>query len=163
MIYKTQREAIKTCRQSLATFNFNNFFLSLGDVTTSYNFRDPKEKARLEFYSDLLEKYQYPVGRIEFDAAVFLECSGRLADIVVFKDDERKIPYIAVECRKDGISGDEFQVDVKEAILKAEALGADFAVCVSGAKRRIVKLTRVNGVISQKIIRDLPVSYGEGE
>lgn len=156
MFYKTQCEAVKINRQD---FSVNDFLLSVGDVTTSYNFRDSKEKARLEFYSDLLDKYQYPVERIEFDVSVPFEGVGGVADIVVFEDDKRKISYIVVDCFKDEIFEADFEIGVKNVIAKAEALGADYAVCATRAQRQIIKLTRINGIIAQKIVSDLPAGY----
>lgn len=163
MAYKTQCEVIKVCRRDISAFSLISHFLLLGDVSSSYNFQDPKEKARLEFYFDLLEKYKYSVGRIEFDVAVPSEYSARLADIVVFKDNERKIPYIVAECCKDRISDSAFDIRVKAAIDKAEALSAEFAVCVTRARRRMIKLNYINGVAYAKTVCDLPVLYGMGE
>lgn len=162
MIYRTQCESVKVGRQDLAAFNFNSYFLMLGDVSTSYNFHDSKEKARLEFYFDLLEKYRYPMERIEFDVALSSERSKGLADIVVFKDNQRKISYITIDCCKDRISDDLFEAAVKGVIVKAEALGADFAVCITRLRRRVVKLTRANGIVYTKTVCDLPILYGVG-
>lgn len=162
VFYKTQCEIVKTSGKDFLGFNFNNYFLILGDILTSYNFHDSKEKARLEFYFDLLEKYRYAIGRIEFDVEMPAGYSGRPADIVVFRDSERKIPYIVADCCKDGISDAAFETGVKSAIGKAEALGADFAVCATRLKRRVVKLTHANGVIYAKTVCDLPVLYGLG-
>lgn len=171
MLYKTQCEAVKVCRQGLATFKFsahggsaeggNNFFLLVKEVAASYDFRDPKEKSRLEFYYNLLEKYQYPIERIEFDVVASLAASDCFADIVVFRDNERKIPFIAADCLRDGVSMADFKIGIKNAVAKASALGADFAVCVSGNKKRVIKLSRDKGLIAQKIIRDLPIGYEE--
>lgn len=163
MAYKTQCEMVKVCRQDLSVFELKDYFLLLGDVRTSYNFQDSKEKARLEFYFDLLEKYKYSVARIEFDAALPLKCLERFADIVVFRDDQRKIPYIAVDCYKDRISDAAFETGVKNTIAKAEALGAEFAVCATRARRRMIKLTNIKGVVYAKTVCDLPVLYGMGE
>ncbi len=157
MIYKTQCEAVGVCSRGLSVFNF---FPSVGEVSAAYDFRDPKEKSRLEFYFDLLEKYNYPIRRIEFDVAVSQISHDYLADIVVFRDNERKIPYIVVDCLKQEISDAEFEIGVKEAIIKAEAFGADYAVCASGNKKRMIKLFSDNGIMRQETAGDLPIGYG---
>lgn len=159
MFYKRQNERIKTCYADFSVLNPDNFFLLLGEAIGSYDFRDPKEKLRLEVYYNLLEKYQYPIERIEFDMNTSSLFSESFSDIVVFKDDERKIPLIAIDCLRDKISKQEFALGVQNAIIKAKAIGAEFAVCVSGNKKRVIKLLRVSGAISQKIIRDLPIAY----
>lgn len=162
MIYKTQCETIKVCRQNSAIFDFGVFFPLLGEPVAAYNFHNPKQKARLEFYFDLLEKYRYSIGRIEFDVAMPSGYSGHSADIVVFRDGEKKNPYIVIDCHRDGISDEAFETGVTAAIGKSEALGADFAVCATRLKRRVIKLTHASGVIYAKTVCDLPVLYGIG-
>jgi len=58
-----------------------------------YNFSDPEEKVRAEYYFDLIEKYNYPTGRIELEIEMPDRTPERYADIVVYKDDEKKIPF----------------------------------------------------------------------
>lgn len=162
MIYRTQCETIRVCRQDAAFLSIKVIFPLLGEVSSSYNFHDPKQKTRLEFYFDLLEKYRYPLQRIEFDVAAPDNDPIYLADIVVFKDTEGKNPYIVVECCKEEISDKNFQIGIKAAIAKAEMFGAEFAVCVTSAKQRVVKLTYENGAVYSRTVCDLPVLYGVG-
>src|SRR3989338_8450281 len=81
-----------------------------------YNFNDPEEKVRAEYYYDLLEKYRYPVKRIELETEMPDRTPERYADIVIYEDDGKKKPYIVVECKKDGISDAEFEQATKQAI-----------------------------------------------
>lgn len=161
MLYKTQCEAVRVCRQDFPAVNFNNYFLSLGEIISSYNFHSSKQKTRLKFYFDLLEKYRYPVSRVEFDVAAPSAGENCLADIVVFRDSEGKVPFIAVHCDEDKISASGFQAGVKIAIEKAEAIGAEFAVCITHTRRRIVKLTYLSGNTYAKTVCDLPIWRGE--
>ena len=128
-------------------------------VGKSYNFSDPKEKTRMMFYFDLIEKYKYPVNRIEFEVGMSGdEMIDKYADIVVFTNDKQRKPYIIVKCEKDNISDLEFEQAVKQAITNAWNLGALFAVCVAGDKYRVVEIDDEN---NKTEINDIPICYGE--
>jgi len=128
-------------------------------VGKSYNFSDPEEKTRMMFYFDLIEKYKYPVDRIEFEVGMSGdEAIDKYADIVVFTNDKQRKPYIVAECKKDGISDLEFEQAVKRVITNAWNLGALFAVCVSGNKCRVVEIDNLNNKIE---IDNIPICYGE--
>ena len=64
----------------------------------TYNFQDPEEKVRAEYYVELIEKYQYEPKRINLEIVVPRRTPNDLADIVVYEDDEQLIPYLVVEC-----------------------------------------------------------------
>jgi len=129
-----------------------------------YNFSDPEEKVRAEYYFDLIEKYNYSVKRIELEVEMPDRTPERYADIVIYKDDEQKIPYIVVECKKDGITDAEFEQATKQAIANARVLKAPFAICVAGNTRRAMETEKWNDKTPEKaIITDIPISYGKIE
>lgn len=75
---------------------------------------DPAQSLRLQFYIDLINKYKYPIARIEFSGG----------KIVVFEDNN---------CKKSLIYIDFFtkpQLQFKGIIKEAKAIKAKFAVCV---------------------------------
>lgn len=82
-------------------------------VGKNYNFSSPEEKVRMMYYFDLIEKYNYPADKIEFEIGMPDRTPDRYADIVVFTNDKKRKPYIVVECKKDGISDAEFEQAVK--------------------------------------------------
>ena len=120
-----------------------------------YDFSAPKERVRARFYFDLIEKYQYPPERIEFAVVVPDQIPERYADIVVYKDSSRQIPYMVIECRSAGIKAAEFKKAVVQAVIKAKILEAKLAVCVAGQKQKIIKIEKQ----AEKIIKNLPVFY----
>ena len=69
-------------------------------VKKSYNIADPEEQVRVSFYYELIKKYQYPKERIDLEVIVPRREPTDKADIVVYEDDEKKKPYIVVECKK---------------------------------------------------------------
>jgi type I restriction enzyme M protein len=123
----------------------------------SYNFSDPKEKTRMMFYYDLIEKYKYPVDRIEFEISVPGGALNNFADIVIFTDDEERTPYIAIECRSADTSKTEFEQAELQAITNAKLLKADFAVCIAGEKCNVIEIDD-SGFETK--ISDIPVCYG---
>jgi len=61
-----------------------------------YNVSNPEEKVRSKYYYDLIEKYNYPAKRIDFEIEMPSRTPQFYADIVIYKDDDKKIPYIVV-------------------------------------------------------------------
>ena len=74
-----------------------------------YRFTDPEEKVRARFYVELIEHFQYSQNRIDLEVTVPRRTPSDRADIVVFQDDEKKNPFIVVECKKDETSEAEFE------------------------------------------------------
>ena len=149
--------------------NKGHFILDMGKIKYSasgkkYNFNDPEEKIRAEYYFDLIEKYHYPVKRIELETEMPDRTPERYADIVIYEDDGKKKPYIVVECKKDGISDAEFEQATKQAIANARVLHAPLAICVAGNTRRAMETAEWNDKEPEKAtITDIPISYGKIE
>lgn len=130
----------------------------------NYNSSNPEEKVRSRYYYDLIEKYNYPVKRIDFEIEMPSRTPQYYADIVIYKDDDKKIPYIVVECKKDGITDAEFEQATKQAIANARVLKAPFAICVAGNTRRAMETEKWNDKTPEKAtITDIPISYGKIE
>ncbi|MCK5466138.1 N-6 DNA methylase [Candidatus Parcubacteria bacterium] len=129
-----------------------------------YNASNPEEKVRSKYYYDLVEKYNYPAKRIDFEIEMPSRTPQYYADIVIYKDDDKKIPYIVVECKKDGITDAEFEQATKQAIANARVLKAPFAICVAGNTRRAMETEKWNDKTPEKAtITDIPISYGKIE
>lgn len=127
----------------------------------TFDFKNPKEKVRLEYYFDLIEKYKYPMNAIEFDVAISDDGQKQCVDIVVYTDANKKTAYIVVECKKDGTSDVEFERAVQQVFVKARILQARFAVCVAGRVRRVIEIKKRNKELpEQTIIADIPLAYG---
>lgn len=59
------------------------------------NLNDSEEKVRAEYYFDLIEKYGYPAKRLGVEIVIPRRTPNDKADIIVYKDDEHKNPYIS--------------------------------------------------------------------
>ena len=84
-------------------------------VNHAERWSDSEEKVRAEFYAELIYKYGYAPQRIGVEVTVPDRSPNDYADLLVFHDDDRKRPYAALECKKDGISDAEFNQAVEQA------------------------------------------------
>jgi len=127
-----------------------------------YNFRDPEEKVRASFYVELIEKYKYPPNRLGLEEPVPRRKPEDKADIVVYEDEERKKPYIVVECKRDGISKAEINQAVEQAFGNANSLRAKYAILVAGNVRIAFDVAGFKPSEREKnIIADIPIRYGK--
>ncbi len=128
------------------------------------NLNDPEEKVRAEYYFDLIEKYGYLPSHLGVEITVPRRTPNDRADIIVYKDDEHKHPYIVIECKKDGITDSEFIQAVEQAFGNANSIRAPFAGTVAGNTKRFfdvagyAPIERIDNVIA-----DIPISYGKVE
>ncbi len=89
-------------------------------------FTDPEEQVRARFYVELIEHFQYSPNRIDLEVQVPRRTPSDRADIVVFQDEEKKDPFIVVECKKDGISEAEFDQAIEQAFGNCNSLGITY-------------------------------------
>ena len=127
-----------------------------------YRFTDPEEKVRARFYVELIEHFQYLQNRIDLEVRVPRRTPSDLADIVVFQDDEKKNPFIVVECKKEETSEAEFNQAIEQAFGNCNSLSGHYAVVVAGNTRRSFDVKNHKpGERSENIIADPPVGYGK--
>ncbi len=127
-----------------------------------YRFTDPEEQVRARFYVELIEHFQYSENRINLEVTVPRRTPSDLADIVVFQDDDKKDPFIVVECKKDEVSEAEFDQAIEQAFGNCNSLGAYYTVVVAGNTRRSFDVKNYKpGERTENIIADPPVGYGK--
>ena len=127
-----------------------------------YRFTDPEEQVRARFYVELIEHFQYSENRIDLEVRVPRRTPSDLADIVVFQDDEKKNPFIVIECKKDAISEAEFKQAIEQVFGNCHSLSGHYAVVVAGNTRRSFDVkTHKPGERTQNIIADPPIGYGK--
>lgn len=136
-------------------------------VNHSERIADPEEQVRAEFWAELIYRYGYEPQRLGLEIVVPDRTPHDRADIVVFRDNERKRPYGVVECKKDGITDAEFNQAVEQACGNGTwaKFRADYVMVVAGATRRAFDFTGKYGVLEREenIIADLPLQYGKPE
>ena len=135
------------------------------DHTERYS--DPEEQVRAEFWAELIYRYQYEPIRIGIEIVVPDRTPSDRADLVVFRDDERKRPYAVVECKRDGITDAEFNQAVEQAYGNGTwaKFRADYVMVVAGSTRRVLDCTDQYGALERdkNIVADLPLKYGKPE
>ncbi|MCD6222037.1 restriction endonuclease subunit M [bacterium] len=130
------------------------------DYSTS--FRNPEEKVRAAYFAELVLDYQYPKERIDFEVIVPRRTPEDRADIVVYEDVELKKPYLVVECKKDGISDDEFKQSIEQVFGNANSLRAKYAIVVAGTTRTAFDVAGFKPSEREKnVISDIPKRYGK--
>jgi type I restriction enzyme M protein len=126
---------------------------------------DPEEKVRAEFYAELIYRYGYPPNRIGVEVTVPDRSPNDYADLLVFRDDERKRPYAAIECKRDGISDAEFTQAVEQAWGNGNAhkFRAAYVGVVAGNTRKFLDCSDKFGALERdtNVVADLPVDYGQ--
>ncbi|MBT6011665.1 MAG: N-6 DNA methylase, partial [Candidatus Marinimicrobia bacterium] len=128
------------------------------DYNTS--FKNPEEKVRAAYLSELILDYLYPAARIDFE--VKTKPDKDRIDILVFKDDECKDPYLIVECKKDGITDLEYQDAIEQAFRYANYKRAPFAIVVAGNTRTAFDAAGFKADERAKnVISDIPKKYGK--
>jgi len=131
-------------------------------IKKSYHITDPEEQVRVSFYYELIKKYQYPKERIDLEVIVPRREPTDKADIVVYEDDERKKPYIVVECKKDGISQAEIKQAIEQAFGNANSLRSKYTILAAGNVRIAFDVANFPSEEREKnIIADIPIRYGK--
>ena len=128
-----------------------------------YNWSDPEEKVRAQVILDLIFNYQYSPKRLDTEVAVPGRTSAHWADVVVFKDDRCRDPYITVETAAPGVAESEQAQKIEQLFGYANALASEFAVYADGASPRKFWQVRGYGGLERdrNAISDVPRNYGD--
>lgn len=100
----------------------------------SYN--NPEEKVQVETYLSLILISGYPVNRLKLFSPVQMGVNTKEADIIVYADDACESTYIIVECKREDITDQEFNVAVDQAYSYAVAEGAKYVWTTSRIKNQ---------------------------
>jgi len=123
--------------------------------TKTRKLSNPEEQVQLHTFLELLYKYHYPAHKIKVCEKVKIGSSSREADILVYKDDEAKDPYIIVECKKAGISSRTFEDAIEQGFSYAAATNAEYVWVTSGDQQACYEVWhhRINERLANQIER----------
>lgn len=125
-------------------------------------FKNPEEKVRASYFTELVLDYDYPIAQIDFEVIVPRRTPEDRADIVVYEDTELKKPYLVVECKKDGITDAEFKQAIEQAFGNSNSLRAKFASVVAGTTKTAFDVAGFKPSERQKnAISDIPKKFGK--
>ena len=133
-------------------------------IDKKYRFTNPEEQVRAGYYVELIERYQYPKSRIDLEVKVPRRRPSDYADLVIFADDDKKSPYIVVECKEDKLAVEEFSQAIEQAFGNCHSLSGHYAAVIAGNTRRFFDVKEYKPLERfENIIADVPVRYGKVE
>ncbi len=130
----------------------------------SERWSDPEEKARAEFWAKLIFHYEYKAEFIGFEVTVPRRTPEDKADLVIYRDAERKAPFAVIECKRDGITDAEFAQAIEQACGNRASLAAIYSGVVAGITTRFLDFDPArfpSGERQKNIVADLPKNYGK--
>jgi type I restriction enzyme M protein len=134
-------------------------------IDRSERWSDPEEQVRAAYYAELIYRYGYKPQRIGVEVTVPDRSPNDFADLVVFRDDERKRPFAVIECKAEGVSDPQFTQAVEQAWGNGNAhkFRASYIGVVAGLTRRFLDCDDSKfGALERdrNQIADLPADYG---
>lgn len=122
--------------KGLIRFDENRDFITYIHQNKKRNYNNPEEKVQAETFLTLALIYGYPVERIRQFVSVQMGSETKEADIVVYNDDECEETYILVECKKEDLTDQQFNIAVDQAYSYAVAEGAKYVWTTSRIKNQ---------------------------
>ena len=127
----------------------------------SERWADPEEKVRAELWAELICKYKYDPEHIGFEVNVPRRTPNDFADLVIYQDDEKKMPYFVIECKRADVSDAAFTQAIEQACGNRASLGAMYCGAVAGSTRRLLRFDKFPpGERDRNHLADIPVRYG---
>ena len=126
--------------KGLIRFDEERNFITYIHQNKRRNYNNPEEKVQAETFLTLILIYGYPVNRIKQFISVQMGSEKKEADIVVYSDDKCEGTYIVVECKKEEITDQQFNVAVDQAFSYAVAEGAKYVWVTSRIKNQYYEI-----------------------
>ncbi len=101
--------------KGLIRFDDSKNFITYIHQNKKRNYNNPEERVQAETFLALILIYGYPVERIKQYVSVQMGSESKEADIIVYSDNECESPYILVECKKEEITDQQFNIAVEQA------------------------------------------------
>ena len=140
----------------------NRVTYHLGRQAT-YQWNDPEEQVRAEIILSMIFDYGYSPSRLATEVTVPARTANTRADIVVFRDDRRRNPYITIETSAPNLSPQERDQKVEQLFGYANAMSSEFAVYYDGNDAKQNWRVRGEGGLERERnrIADIPRNYGD--
>jgi type I restriction-modification system DNA methylase subunit len=122
--------------KGLIRFDEDRNFITYVHQNKKRNYNNPEEKVQAETFLTLVLIYGYPENRIKQFVPVQMGAETKEADIVVYSDDECEETYILVECKKEDLTDQQFNIAVDQAYSYAVAEGAKYVWTTSRIKNQ---------------------------
>lgn len=126
--------------KGLIRFDEERNFITYIHQNKKRNYVNPEEKVQAETFLTLVLIYEYPEKRIKQFIPVQMGSETKEADIVVYSDDDCEETYILVECKKEDITDQQFNIAVDQAYSYAVAEGAKYVWISSRIKNQYYEI-----------------------
>ncbi len=122
--------------KGLIKFDEDKNFITYIHQGKKRNYNNPEEKVQAETFLTLVLIYGYPENRIKQFIPVQMGSETKEADIAVYSDDKCEETYILVECKKEDLTDQQFNIAVDQAYSYAVAEGAKYVWTTSRIKNQ---------------------------
>ena len=136
-------------------------------INRTEGYADSEAKIAAEYLAELTHRYGYEPNRIGLEVTLPDLTPRRIADLVIFHDDERTRPYAVIEFKREGITDSELDRAVERVCDYGTSpkFRANFVGVVAGQTRRFLDFSPRYGILEREanIVADLPRQYGKPE
>lgn len=126
--------------KGLIRFDEEQNFITYIHQNKKRNYNNPEEKVQAETFLTLVLIYGYPEIRIKQFVSVQIGSDTKEADIIVYADDKCEETYILIECKKEDLTDQQFNVAVDQAYSYAVAEGAKYVWTTSRIKNQYYEI-----------------------
>ena len=126
--------------KELIRFDESRSFITYIHQNKKRNYNNPEEKVQAETFLTLALIYGYPKNRIRQFVSVQMGAETKEADIIVYSDDKCEETYILVECKKEDLTDQQFNIAVDQAYSYAVAEGAQYVWTTSRIKNQYYEI-----------------------
>ena len=135
-------------------------YKNLRNWDKKYKFSDPEEQVRLEWFLDLVTKYEYESKDIDLEVEMPKRVPNQFADLVLFEPwvDNK---YFVIEFKKANITDNEFEQAVKQWIWNGRILKAKYYGTISGETVRFFEEAKDDSL--DDAFYSIPVKYWKPE
>lgn len=126
--------------KGLIKFDEDKNFITYIHQNKKRNYNNPEEKVQAETFLTLILIYGYSENRIKQFVSVQMGAETKEADIIVYSDDDCLETYILVECKKEDLTDQQFNIAVDQAYSYAVAEGAKYVWTTSRIKNQYYEI-----------------------
>ncbi|MDA3871207.1 MAG: N-6 DNA methylase [Candidatus Marinimicrobia bacterium] len=126
--------------KGLIKFDEDRNFITYIHQNKKRNYNNPEEKVQAKTFLTLVLIYGYSEKRIKQFISVQMGSETKEADLIVYNDDKHEETYILVECKKEDITDQQFNIAVDQAYSYAVAEGAKYVWTTSRIKNQYYKI-----------------------
>ena len=122
--------------KGIIKFDEEQNFITYIQQNKKRNYNNPEEKVQAETFLTLVLIYGYAEKRIKQFVSVQMGSETKEADLIVYNDDDCHSTHILVECKKEDLTDQQFNIAVDQAYSYAVAEGAKYVWTTSRIKNQ---------------------------